>query len=94
MRLDWTQPALDDLTAINSWLTANATGVIALRTLLEIRRRSRFLTNFPHGGRPDKTGVRVLRVFNTPYLILYRLLNDNIEILRVRHEREDWRVEP
>ena len=92
--LNWTQPAIDDLWAIDAWLIENATGEIALATLASIRFRASFLEKFPHGGRPIGDGVRVLRVIETPHLIFYRLAAKNIEILRVRHEREDWFVGP
>lgn len=36
----------------------------------------------------------MLRVIETPNLIFYRRVDDTIEILRIRHEREDWFVEP
>ncbi|MCD2323657.1 type II toxin-antitoxin system RelE/ParE family toxin [Sphingomonas sp. IC-56] len=48
----------------------------------------------PYGGRPGKDGIRVLRVHDTPLLILYRLPDGNtVDVLRVRHEREDWLIE-
>ena len=92
--LKWTQPAIDDLWAIDAWLVENASGEIALATLASIRFRASFLENFPHGGRPIEDGIRMLRVIDTPHLILYRIVADAVEILRIRHEREDWFVEP
>lgn len=92
--LRWTQPAIDDLWAIDEWLVENASGEIALATLASIRFRAAFLENFPHGGRPIRHGIRMLRVIDTPHLIFYRLLDDELQILRIRHEREDWFVEP
>ncbi|MEG3181519.1 type II toxin-antitoxin system RelE/ParE family toxin [Sphingomonas sp. LT1P40] len=93
-RLDWTEPALEDLRAIEEWLSENARPEIALVTLVHIRRRARFLEEFPHGGRPIGEGIRALRVIDTPHLILYRLVGAKLQILRVQHEREDWFVEP
>jgi plasmid stabilization system protein ParE len=90
----WTLPAQADLRRIDSWLTQNRTAEHALRTVLAIRARAGFLEHFPHGGRPDRDGIRILRVQATPYLILYRLVFDRVEVLRVRHEREDWLVRP
>ena len=92
--LNWTQPAIDDLWAIDDWLVDNASGEIALATLAAIRFRAASLENFPHGGRPIGDGIRLLRVIDTPHLIFYRIVAGDIEILRVRHEREDWFVEP
>jgi len=92
--LNWTQPAIDDLWAIDERLVENASGEIALAMLASIRFRAAFLENFPHGGRPIADGLRLLRVIDTPHLIFYRIAGGNVEILRVRHEREDWFVEP
>lgn len=93
-QLDWTEPALADLRAIDKWLTEKARPEIALVTLIHIRRRARFLEDFPHGGRPIGEGNRALRVIDTPHLILYRIVGDLVQILRVQHEREDWFVDP
>ncbi len=89
-RIDWSQPALDDLRAINGWLMKEATPDIALRTLTAIRTRARFLERFPDGGRRHKGNVRILRVFRTQYLLLYRIDDDAVQVLRVRHDRQDW----
>lgn len=88
----WTVPAQADLRRINGWLIENRSPDQALRIASSIRARARFLEKFPHGGRPDRDDVRVLRVRTTPYLILYRLRPGRVEILRIRHEREDWLV--
>ena len=93
-QLDWTAPALADLREIDAWLSEHARPEIALVTLLHIRRRARFLEDFPHGGRPIAQNSRVLRVIDTPHVILYRLVDGVVQILRVQHEREDWKVEP
>ncbi len=92
--IEWAQPALDDLRAIDAWLTDRAHPEIALRTLTSIRARALFLERFPRGGRPFGTDCRVLRVTDTAYLILYRIVGGDVQLLRIRHEREDWFVEP
>jgi toxin ParE1/3/4 len=90
----WTLPAANDLRAIDEWLSENAGPEPAIRTLAAIGNRAQFLTNFPHGGRPSPGGLRVLRVWETRYLILYRIAGEAVEILRIHHEREDWLIEP
>ena len=94
MRIEWTTPALIDLRGINRWLSAEADPEFAMRTLVAIRLRSRFLEDFPRGGRPHRDGQRILRVFDTPYLIRYRVVGDLVQVLRVHHEREHWFIEP
>jgi toxin ParE1/3/4 len=91
--LSWTPPATENLWAIDDWLTENASPEIAPATLASTHRRARFLEDLPRGGRPGSDGTRVLRVINRPDLIIYRLVGDNVEILRIRHESEDWQIE-
>ncbi|MBJ6121413.1 type II toxin-antitoxin system RelE/ParE family toxin [Sphingomonas sp. BT553] len=92
--IEWSRPALIDLRNIGSWLNDQASGEVALRTLSAIRRRATFLETHPHGGRPEADGLRVLLVRGTPYLIIYRIFADSVQVLRIRHEREDWQVVP
>ncbi|MBV9843127.1 MAG: type II toxin-antitoxin system RelE/ParE family toxin [Sphingomonadaceae bacterium] len=93
-RLAWTAPALADLRAIDAWLIENRDRDFAERTLAAIEARARFLENFRHGGRTLlKQDFRVLRVFETPYLLVYRVRSGQLQILRVRHEREDWQTD-
>ncbi len=92
--LIWTVPARDDVRRIDAWLDENATPGSAVATLTAIYRRAAFLANFPRSGRPLKSGLRVLRVLDTPHVILYRATEPEVLVLRVHHEREDWLVEP
>lgn len=95
IRLVWTIEANADLRRIDNWLLEQSTADVAVRTLVAIKQRADFLLNFPRGGRPlGPPDYRLLRVFDTPYLIAYRVKNDQVEILRVFHEREDWHLEP
>jgi toxin ParE1/3/4 len=93
MRVDWSIPARNDLRAINDWLTSEASADQAIRILATIRSRSKFLVDFPRGGRPHRGGSRILRVFDTPYLIRYQVVGDVVSVMRVHHEREDWFIE-
>lgn len=49
---------------------------------------------FPHAGRPASDGLRVLKIYDTPYLLIYQVGERDVEIVRVRHEREDWLTAP
>ncbi|MEN2747720.1 type II toxin-antitoxin system RelE/ParE family toxin [Sphingomonas sp. T9W2] len=86
----WTRPALEDLRRINQWLPDNAAPIVASEILTAVRQRSAILNSFPNAGRPISGGSRVLRVRGAPYLLIYRTLPDQVEILRIRHDREDW----
>ncbi|MET3724807.1 type II toxin-antitoxin system RelE/ParE family toxin [Sphingomonas trueperi] len=90
--LVWTTPAIGDLQAIDTWLSEHRSPDLARRRLAKLRERAEFLIEFPHLGRPGDKNVRILRAFDTPYVIVYRLKGEKLEILRIRHEREDWLV--
>ena len=48
------------------------------------------LVQFPYIGRPgDDLKTREWRVQRTPYLLVYRLSGDVIEIIRVWHDKRD-----
>jgi plasmid stabilization system protein ParE len=89
----WARAALGDLVAIDAWLDEHVSPATALAMVTAIRRRADFLRDFPFGGRPHRRDTRVLRVLGTPYLIHYRLTTQRCEVLRVYHEREDWRAD-
>ncbi|KQM91472.1 hypothetical protein ASE70_15425 [Sphingomonas sp. Leaf22] len=71
-------------------MSVNVAPVAASEMLAAVRARSTILDNFPGIGRAISGGSRLLRVQGTPYLLFYRMLPDRVEILRIRHDREDW----
>jgi plasmid stabilization system protein ParE len=49
------------------------------------------LSSAPNTGRPGlRAGTRECVVLKTPYIVVYRVRSDAIEILHVFHERQDW----
>ena len=59
---------------------------------MKIEAAAAFLVNLPRAGSPLENGLaRKWRVPATPYLLVYRALTDRVEILRVYHERMNWR---
>jgi plasmid stabilization system protein ParE len=58
----------------------------------EIRSKVEHLAEFPHRGRPLARSRNyrqsVLRILNAPYVIQYRVRDQEILILRVFHGRE------
>lgn len=52
------------------------------------------LADSPHMGRAGHVGgTREWVVGRTPYLIVYRVREDDVEILRLWHARRDWQKE-
>jgi toxin ParE1/3/4 len=53
------------------------------------------LLEHPGIGRPGQVeGTRERMVSNTPYLIVYRVRGQEIELLRIWHGRQDWQNQP
>ncbi len=49
------------------------------------------LGTFPNSGRPGRIpGTRELVITNLPYIAVYRVADDAVEIFRVFHTAMDW----
>ncbi len=94
IRVEWTLPARDDLARIDAAFAAQDP-VFAERVARVAIRAGRFLSDWPGSGSLiSDGGLRKWPVTGTPYILMYRILHDRIQILRVRHNREDWRAAP
>ena len=57
----------------------------------EIERRVNMLLEHPKMGRPGRVaGTRELVVSSTPFVVIYRLLAQHIEVIRVLHSSQQW----
>lgn len=90
-RLTWSSRSRVDLRRIDDWLTKNAAWDIAAETLVAIQRQTELLLVHPLAGPAAGRVRRSLRVHGTRYILIYRVSSAQIEIVRIRHEREDWR---
>lgn len=88
-RLIWSEASLRDIGEIDDYLTGHDPGAAA-RIARAIKASSLRLIDYPRIGRAFDESFRVLGVRTTPYLIVYRLRDGDIEIARVRHSSEDW----
>jgi len=92
-RLTYTWPARADLDNISSFLDETAGPATAAAQLDQIRRAANRLMDFPRSGPAvGDLPFRTLRVKGTPFLIIYRLVADDVQILRVFHGAQDWRA--
>lgn len=88
-RLIWSPASLDDLRHIGNWMGARNPAV-ALEVLRAIRATAARLGDYPRVGRAVTESFRVLGVRGAPYVVVYRLRDEAVEIARVRHARENW----
>jgi plasmid stabilization system protein ParE len=91
MRIRWTQPAAHDLTQICDYLEEHENSATARRVALSIYERINTLGEFPERGRQGRMrGTRELVLTGLPYLAVYRLKEDDVEILRILHGAQAW----
>jgi toxin ParE1/3/4 len=89
MRLVWLPSAADDLEEIYEYLQENLSDYIP-RTMNEIYGAAQSLKHTPFRGRRGREqGVRELVLPRLPYTIFYRVENQTIEVLYIRHGARD-----
>jgi toxin ParE1/3/4 len=91
MRVRWTVPAADDVENIKAYLDANYPH-FAEPTVRTIYQRIRALKAAPHQGRPGhRRGTRELPLSPLPYIVVYAIKSDAVEVLHIYHGTQDWR---
>ena len=90
LKVRWTTPAADDFERNQNHyqaLNPHATLVMATRVQQAIQN----LCTAPQIGRKGvRVGTREWVVVRTPYIVVYRVSAELLEILHVFHERADW----
>lgn len=85
MRLRWTPAAASDLEQISDYLR-NHHPTYWRATVLRLYEGVRSLKSFPESGRPgNEPGTRELVFQPLPYIAVYRVKQDAVEILRIYH---------
>lgn len=91
MRIRWTLPAAGDLTQICDYIQKHGSGATARRVALSIYEGIGLLSKFPGQGRTGRSpNTRELVLTGLPYLVVYRLGDDVVEILRILHGAQQW----
>ncbi|MBY0304122.1 MAG: type II toxin-antitoxin system RelE/ParE family toxin [Sphingomonas sp.] len=91
-RLIWSEASLRDIGGINDFLTKENPQAAA-RIASGIKSTVLRLLDYPRVGRALGERFRVLGVRTTPYVIIYRLRDGDVEIARIRHGSENWLAE-
>ena len=91
MRIRWTEPASRDLTQICDSIREHDAPAAARRVALNIYEKVSLLARFPRQGRPGrKPNTRELVFPDLPFLAIYRIRKDVIEIVRILHGAQNW----
>jgi len=90
MRVIWSERAVNNVDSVRIYLSERNSAA-AVRTLREIRSTANGLTHMPLRGRPGRIAdTRELVVQGTPYLIVYTVRADDVEIIAVVHGAQRW----
>jgi toxin ParE1/3/4 len=89
VKIVWLSSALTELDRIHAYISC-VNPKAARQVFLRIQRTTRHLSDYPNGGRPGHVaGTRELVVSGLPYLVVYRVTGEAVEILRVLHTAMD-----
>ena len=90
MQIRWSPEAVQDLERIGQRIERDNPRA-AREVVLKIYRGIVDLKTFPGRGRAGKVeGTRELVIPSLPYIAVYRLAKDRIEIVRIYHGAQNW----
>lgn len=90
MRVVWTALALRELEAIGDYIARDNPSA-AVRTVTRVFDRVDALADQPESGRIGRIpGTRELVIIGTPFIVPYRMRDEQIEILSVFHGARRW----
>ena len=91
MLIRWTKPAANDLTHICDYTGKHFGPAQARRDALAIYDGAESLNAMPNRGRPGRRpDTREITVSGLPFLIVYRVHEDAVEIVRISHNAQKW----
>jgi toxin ParE1/3/4 len=91
MEVRWSVPAAEDLEKICAWIGRDSPQ-IAARVARTIYEGCGQLKNFPNLGPPSRRmdGRRELAFPPLPYIAVYQIKENIVEISRIFHGAQDW----
>jgi toxin ParE1/3/4 len=89
MRIRWTPAAAADLQHISDYLKERHPHY-RQPTVRKLYETIRSLKDSPHRGRPGRVeGTREILFLPLPYVAVYRVTEESIEVLRIYHGAQD-----
>ena len=90
MKIRWVRLALNDLREIDTFISKD-NPLAAKKVLAIIWETAQLLKEHPQIGRPGRVaGTRELVISDTPFIVPYRVISNEIQILRVIHGARNW----
>ncbi len=94
MTVVWTAAAVGDVEAARDYIEGRNPGA-ARDVVSRLLDAVAALDNFPRRGRPGRVAkTRELVVPGLPYIVVYRVVTDRVEVLRVLHAARRWPASP
>lgn len=91
MLVRWTEPAVRDFTHICDYISAHGSPAVARKVAIAIYKSITTLADFPELGRTGrKADTRELVFSGLPYIAIYRISGNGVEILRILHGAQQW----
>ena len=91
MRIEWSAHAVADLKHISEYIEADRSLEVADRVSRTIYDTIQTLTSMPNRGRSGRlAGTRELLVHRLPYVVVYRVLSDRVQVLNIVHAAQRW----
>jgi toxin ParE1/3/4 len=90
MRLEWTLKALGDLRDAGEFIAAD--NFRAAKKMAErVQEAVEYLIEHPNLGRPGRLhNTRELVVSGTPFIVIYWVRGDAVQVLRILHHSRKW----
>ena len=90
MRLEWTQLAFRDISEAGSYIALDEPSA-AKRMGERVHEAIEYLALQPNIGRPGRVqGTRELVISGTPFIGVYWVRGDVVQILRLLHHARQW----
>ena len=90
MQVQWTISAGRDRENAINYIAVNSL-TAALGQLDEIERQTDRLADYPKLGRPGRVkGTRELVVNRTPFIVVFHIKGEIVQVLRVLHGAQQW----
>jgi toxin ParE1/3/4 len=91
MKIRWLTRGLKSLRAVHRYIALD-NAQAAERATRRIEASVERLVDFPHSGRAGSiSGTREVVVTGLPYIVVYRVVDSEVQILRVFHTSRDIR---
>ena len=91
MLIRWTDAAVRDFTHICDYIEKHGSAAAARNVALSIHRATDLLARFPEYGRTGrKPDTRELVFSGLPYIAVYRIHHNAVEIVRILHGAQRW----